>query len=115
MIGVSGCRFHGGTAALDCAACEPTRRQDALAQGVAQVWPWDLCATLTLDPRKAPVVAPGPQRRPGRGRLQWPTRLTDGDSPRMLKAPVKTGTLAGRIRYWLQASQKALGRELVAL
>jgi hypothetical protein len=82
---------------------------------VAQVWPWDLCTTLTLDPRKAPVVAPGPQLRPGRGRLQWPIRLTEGDSPRVLKAPVKTGTLAGRIRYWLRDCQRELGRELVAM
>ncbi len=108
-----GCPTHGKTAALDCQRCEVTRRHDAWGQWVAKLRPWDLCATLTFDPKVRTVTPPGAQRAAGSGKLRWPLRVTDAGAT--LGAPMAGDIAKRKVKTWVRAGQELLGRPVAAV
>ncbi len=109
----AGCPAHGKTAVLDCPRCEPTRRHDAWGQWVATLRKWDLCATLTFDPKRRRMTPPGQQRAAGAGRLRWPLRLTETGAT--LGAPMAGDIAKRKVRTWVRQGEELLGRPLAAV
>lgn len=111
-----GCDVHGTTAVVDCDGCLPTRRHDAWAQWVARLRPWDLTATLTLDPAKRGESWLGAQRDAGgSGRLKWSPRLREDGSIRLADAPMAGDVARSRVRRWLRDGEQLLGRPVAAV
>ncbi len=112
MLG-SGCTRHGSTAVLDCGGCEGTRRHDAWAQWVGSIRPWDLTATLTLDPRKRGQTWLGAQR--GSGLTRMSPRLREDGSIRLADAPMAGDVARSRVRRWLKDGVELLGRPVAGV
>lgn len=94
-------RRHGGELAADWAAW------------IAGMRFWDLTATLTFDPKRRPVVPPGPQRTGANGRLAWPTRLTEAGAT--VNSPMAPDVAQSFVRRWLRTSERANGEPVAAV